>query len=81
MHNEKEKKNRQIYLITKYYCTYEVCLKSNGTVRAARTTFSTEKKALLSRMSQCLMVSTTKFQHSVTTTFFFARFSVKALSL
>ena len=32
-------------------------------------------------MSQCLMVSKTKFQHSVTTTFFLARFSVKALSL
>ena len=32
-------------------------------------------------MSQCLMVSKTKFQHSVTTTFFFAHFSVKALSL
>ena len=32
-------------------------------------------------MLQCLMVSKTKFQHSVTTTFFFARFSVKALSL
>jgi len=27
------------------------------------------------------MVSETKFQHSVTTTFFFARFSVKVLSL
>ena len=32
-------------------------------------------------MSQCRMVSKTKFQHSVTTTFFFARFFVKALSL
>jgi len=32
-------------------------------------------------MSQCLRVSKTKFQHSVTTTFFYARFSVKALSL
>ena len=32
-------------------------------------------------MSQCLIVSKTKFLHSVTTTFFFARFSVKALSL
>ena len=31
-------------------------------------------------MSQCLMVSKTKFQHSATTTFSFARFSVKALS-
>jgi len=27
-------------------------------------------KTLLSMMSQCLMVSKTKFQHSVTTTFF-----------
>ena len=60
---------------------YELCLKSNGTVHAARTTFITEKKALLSMMSQCLMVSITKFQHSVTTTFFFGRFPVKALSL
>ena len=32
-------------------------------------------------VSQCLTVSKTKFQHSVTTKFFFARFSVKALSL
>ena len=32
-------------------------------------------------MSQCLTVWKTKFQHSVTTTLFFARFSVKALSL
>ena len=32
-------------------------------------------------MSQCLMVSKTKFQHSVKTTFFFARFSVELLSL
>ena len=32
-------------------------------------------------MSQCLMISKTKFQQSVTTTFFFVRFSVKALSL
>ena len=60
---------------------YEVCLKSNETVHAARTTFIAEKKALLSMMSQCLVVSKTKFQHSVTTTFFLARFSVKALSL
>ena len=59
---------------------YEVCLKSNETVHAARTTFTTEKKALLS-MLQCLIVSKTKFQHSVTTTFFFARFSVRALFL
>ena len=60
---------------------YKVCLKSNGNVHAARTTFIAEKKALISMMSQCLTVSKTKFQHSVTTTFFFARFSVKALSL
>jgi len=33
------------------------------------------------KMSQFLMVSKTKFQHSVTTTFFFARFSVKAFFL
>jgi len=58
-----------------------VCLKSNGTVHSAQKTFIAEKKALLSMMPQCLMVSKTKFQHSVTTTFFFARFSVKALSL
>ena len=32
-------------------------------------------------MSQCPMVSKNKFQHSVTTTFFFARFAVKTLSL
>ena len=32
-------------------------------------------------MSQCFMVSKTKFQHSVKTTFLFARFSVEALSL
>ena len=50
-------------------------------MHAARTTFIAEKKALLSMMSQCLMVSKTKFQHSETTTFLFARFSVKALSL
>jgi len=61
--------------------SYEMCLKSNGTVHAARKTFIAEKKALISMMSQCLMVSKTKFHHSVTTTFFFARFSVKALSL
>ena len=58
-----------------------MCLKCNGTVHVARTTFITEKKALLSLMSQCLMVSKTKLQHSVTTKFFFARFSAKALSL
>ena len=56
-------------------------MKSNGTEHAARTAFIAEEKALYSMMSQCLMVSKTKFQHSVTTTFFFARFSVKALSL
>ena len=61
--------------------SYEVCLKSNGTVRTAQTIFIAEKKALLSMMSQCLMVSKTKFQHSVTTTFFFARFFVKAVCL
>jgi len=60
---------------------YEVCLKSNKTVHTARKTFIAEKKTLLSMMSQCLMVLKTKFQSSVTTTFFFARFSVKALSL
>jgi len=47
-----------------------VCLNSNRTVHAARKTFIAEKKALLSMMSQCLMVSKTKFQHSVSTTFF-----------
>ena len=47
---------------------YEVYLKSNRTVHAARTTYITEKKELLFMMSQCLMVSKTKFQHSVTTT-------------
>ena len=46
----------------------EVCLKSNGTVHAAQITFIAEKKALLFMMSQCLMVSKTKFQHSVTPT-------------
>jgi len=50
---------------------YEVCLKS--TVHAARKTFIAEKKTLLSMMSQCLMISKTKYQHSVKTTFFFAR--------
>jgi len=50
-------------------------------VYAAQKTFIAEKKALLSMMSQRLMVSKTKFQHFVTTTFFFERFSVKALSL
>ena len=68
---------KQFYKITEY----EVCLKSNRTVYAARTTFIAEKKALLTMMSQCLLVSNTKFQHSVTTAFFFARFSVKALFL
>ena len=34
----------------------EVCLKRNGIVHGARTTFIAEKKALLSMMSQCLMV-------------------------
>jgi len=42
--------------------------------------FYRREKTLLS-MSQCLMVMKTKFQHSVTTAFFFARFSVRALSL
>jgi len=56
-------------------------LKSNETVHAARTTFIAEKTALLSMMSQCLMLSKTIFQHYVTTLFVFARFSVKALSL
>jgi len=64
-----------------HYYTYEVCLKNNGTMHAAPKTFIAEKIALLSMMSQCLMVSQTKFQHSMTTTFFFARFSVKTLSL
>ena len=58
-----------------------MCLKSNETVHATRTTFIAKKKALLSMTSQCLMVLNTKFQHSVTTTFFFTRFSVKALFL
>jgi len=58
-----------------------VCLKSNGTVHVARKTFISEKRALLSMLLQCLMVLKTNFQHSVTTTFFFARFSVKTLSL
>ena len=64
-------------------CTiiYVVCLKSNGTVHAPQTTFIAQKKALHSMMSQCFMASKTKFQHSVTTTFFFAHVSVKALSL
>ena len=61
--------------------TFEVGLKSNRTVHAVQTTFIIEKKALHFMMSQCLMVSKTKFQHSVTNTFFFAHFSVKALSL
>ena len=56
---------------------YHVCLKSNGTVHAPRTTFIAEKKALLSMMSQCLVVSKTKFQHFVTTTFFLRRISVE----
>ena len=43
--------------------------------------FYRRDKAVLSMMSQCLMVSKTKFRHSVTTTFCIARFSVKALSL
>ena len=46
---------------------YEVCLKSNRTVHTACTAFMAEKKALLSMMSQCHMVSKIKFQHSVTT--------------
>jgi len=49
-------------------------------MHAARKTFIAEKKALLFMMSQCLIVSKTKFQHSRTTTFVFARFTVKALS-
>ena len=60
---------------------YEVCLNSNGAVHAARTTFIAEKKALPFIMSQCRMVSKTNFQLSVTVALFFARFSVKALSL
>ena len=39
------------------------------------------KKALLFMMWQRLMISKTKFQHSVTAAFFFARFSVKTLSV
>ena len=55
---------------------YEECLKSKGTEHATRTIFIAEKKALLSMMSQCLMVSKT-----VTITFVLAHFSVKAVSL
>ena len=62
-----------------YMYIYEVSLKSNGTMHVARATFIAEKKALLSVMPQYALVSKTKFQHSVTTTFFFARFSVKTL--
>jgi len=58
----------------KKFQMYKVCLKSNGTVHAARITFITEKKALLSMMLQCLVVSKTKFHHSVTTTFFLHAF-------
>ena len=49
-------------------------------MHTAQTTFIAEKKSLLSTMAQCLMISKTKFQRSVTNTFFLARFSVKALS-
>ena len=59
---------------------YEVCLKSKGTVHDAQTNFIAEKKALLSMMSQCLMVSKTKHQHSLTTTFLFARFFCQGTS-
>ena len=63
------------------YCARPFFFSVATTVHAAQTTSIAEKNALLSIMSQCLMVWKTKFQHSVTTTFFFARFSVKALSL
>ena len=54
----------------------EVCLKSNETMHAARTTFIAEN-ASLSMMSQCLVISKTKFQHIVTATFFFCTFFYK----
>jgi len=38
----------------KHFEAYEVYLKSNGTVHAARKTFIAEKKALLSMMSKLL---------------------------
>ena len=56
-----------------HLCIYEACLKSNGTVHAARIAFMAEKKALLFMMSQCLMISKTKSQHSATTTVFFCQ--------
>ena len=68
-------------LHNKKFIHWHFCFFYNSTVHAARTTFIAEKKALLSMMSQCLMISKTKFQHSVTNTFFSARFSVKAHSL
>ena len=61
---------------TGYATAYEECLKSKGTEHATQTTFVAEKKALLSMMSQCFMVSKT-----VTITFVLAYFSVKAVSL
>ena len=61
-----------------------MCLKSNEkktSIAEKKKNCYRRKKALLFMMSQCLMVSKTKFQHSVTTTFVFGHFSVKALSL
>jgi len=85
-HTSSEAKKEITFLLLKFLKNYKannlkLCLKSNGTVYAARKTFIAEKKVLFSMMSQCLMVSKTKFQHSVTTAFFIARFSFKALSL
>ena len=55
-----------------------MCLKSNRTVHAARTTF---EKALLSRMSQCLYGFENQISVFCDNYIFFARFSVKALCL
>ena len=46
-------------MIFKYYIksdTYEVCLKSIGTVCFAQTTLATVIKALFFKMAQCLVV-------------------------
>ena len=60
-----------------------MCLKTNGTVHCARCKnnfYRRERSIALYDVTMSYSFET-KFQHSVTTTFFFARFSVKALAL
>ena len=63
-------------------CTlYKVCLRSIGTVHTAQTTFIAEKKSIAFYDVTMSYGFENQISASVTTTFFFARFSVEALSL